>query len=134
MDTQLIRNLASGTTTTEQFLSLPPNLITEHGGTTDLAWAIKAGRPMFAIGLHAPFDTIGAHSESADDVHLPAYSLADQLCREHTERSLVSFRMTKDGIDTTEISPLVVVPNDADPVVDLGGSIGNQRPPAEPVV
>ena len=80
-----------------------------------------------AILLYAPSDTVGANSEAAEDVYLLACSLADQLSRKHAKRLVVFFGMRKDGINAIEIRPLTVFTNDADTVVDVGGSGWDKR-------
>ena len=87
---------------------------------------VEAFGSLFAKLLDVPFDAVAGNTERTNDVRLLASILADQLRGEHTKRLRIAIGMLKDRIDATEVRPRAVLLHDANSVIDVGGTIGDE--------
>ncbi len=88
---------------------------------------LKAGGPFLAILRDAAENAILGDSESPDNLGLGARALTTKLCGEHAKGLTIARRMLEDGLDATEVGPLLVFTDHADQVVDLGGPMRDHR-------
>jgi len=108
-------------------LGLCQDLVRQHVALASLARLVEAFGSLFAKLLGVPFDAVAGNAERANDVHLLASILADQLRGEHAKRFCFVFGMLKDRVDAAEVRPRAVLSDDANSVIDAGGTIGQQR-------
>ena len=123
-DFQLVGHLRGRAASVQEFLSPGHDLRGEHVGASAAA---KEGFNAFgAIFLDAAFDAVLRDPKRLDDFALSTASLAHQLGAEHSERSPIFLAMLKHRMDPTEVGPLSLLLHHTDPIIDLGGSIGDK--------
>jgi hypothetical protein len=108
-------------------LGLAGDLGVEHGRSAAAAWPIEGFATLLAELFHAAFDAIGGDAKGANDVGLLAGPLTDQLGSEHAKGRLILFVVAENRLHAQEIRPLPLLADGAEKIIDLGGTIGDQR-------
>ena len=123
-DPKPFSNFSTGISASQQAFRFGGDLWGHHRTAAYATRAVESVDPLLAILRDAAKHAVLGDSESADDLCLGARVLPSQLSGEHPKGSTILFRMLEDRLDPTEVRPLTAFANDADAVIDGGGTWG----------
>ena len=127
LDVELTRRIAARVALIEQVLSLPHDVGVQHAAAARGPRSIEGLDSLFAILFDASFDADGTDAEGLDDLDLFAGPLANELSGEHAKGIAVVRGMSEDGPGTVEPSPLAVLVDDANEIIDRSSPVGDER-------